>query len=114
MDMILDRLHAAEIEKLAAGEDCCPLSVSISIPGFEITTGLRSADSFVMLGAEPYDDWYVAVGDEKAEGDDNMFYGVHQDTYWAPKHLIPVITARDAVRYFIENYQHSPNLKWDR
>lgn len=114
MDGVLDRLQAAELDQKAADKVRCPLEVCIAFTGYEIVTGLGSAETFVMLGAEPYDKWYVAVADEKADGDDKkMFYGVHQDTYWVPKHLIPVTAARDAVRYFVEHQQRSQALTWE-
>src|SRR5260370_2044928 len=108
MDAALDGLRW---EKLARAG--CRLAVSISIPGYEVYTGLGSTESFVMLGAEPFDNWYVALGDESAEGDDKMFYGVCDDCYWAPKHLIPVEVAREAGRYFLEHQQRSPTLRWE-
>lgn len=86
--------------------------MTIAFPGYEIYTGLGSPESFVMVGAEPYDDWYVAVGDEKAKGEEKMFYGSGQDSYWAPENLIPVAVARAAVRYFVERQQRSPTLRW--
>jgi hypothetical protein len=107
MEAVLDRLHT---EKLTSPG--CPLAVSISIPDHEIYIGLGSFDSFVMVGAEPYDDWYVALGDEKANGDSKMFYGSGQDSYWAPKNLIPVAVAREAVRYYVEHHQRIPTLRW--
>jgi hypothetical protein len=112
MDAALDRLHAAALHRELAGSGG-PLSVLIAIPGYNIHTGLGSPESFVMLGAAPYDEWYVAVGDEEAQGDKRMFFGVGQDSYWAPKHLIPLGVARDAVRYFVEHQQRSPALMWE-
>lgn len=113
MDATLDRLHAEALDRQATDENSCPLQVSISFTGYEMYTGLGSAESFVMLGNEPYDEWYVAVGDAKAEGDEKVFYGDAQDTYWAPRNLIPIAVARDAVRYFVEHQQRSPALKWE-
>jgi hypothetical protein len=114
MDVVLDRLHASSLDRKSTDNYGCPLSVSIAIPGYEIGTGLGSAEVFMTVNTDPFDDFlYVAVGDEAAKGDDKMFYGFHQDTYWEPKHLIPVATARDAIRYFVEHQQRSPKLKWE-
>jgi hypothetical protein len=41
-----------------------------------------------------------------------MFYGAGDDSYWAPKNLIPLAAARDAVRYFVEHQRRSPALRW--
>lgn len=112
MDAALDRLHATALSEVAAG-DRCPLHVSIAFPGFEVNTGLGVEETFVMVGAEPFDDWYVALGDVNAQGDEVMFFGVAQDSYWAPKHLLPVAVARDAVRHFVENQRRTPTLKWE-
>ena len=79
----------------------------------EIYTGLGSAETFLMVGTEPYDEWYTAVGDENAQGPDKMFYGIGQDTYWAPKHLIPLAVAREAIRHYVEHQQRSPSLNWE-
>ena len=65
-----------------------------------------------MLGAEPYDDWYYALGDEKAEGEAKMFYGAGDDSYWPPKNLIPLGVAREAVRYFVQHQERHPTLRW--
>jgi hypothetical protein len=108
MDAALDRLHARKLSSPG-----CPLAVAISMPGFEVYTGLGSSDSFVMLGAEPYDVWYYALSDEKAEDPKKMFYGVGDDCYWGPRHLIPISIARDAVRYFVERHERHPNLQWE-
>jgi len=56
----------------------------------------------------------VAVDDENAEGEDKMFYGVCQDSYWAPKNLIPVAVAREAVRYSVEHQRRGPALRWQQ
>jgi hypothetical protein len=113
MDAALDRLHTTALDRRAADEQSCPLHVSIDMPGYSINTGLGSADTFVMLGVEPYNEWYTAVGDENAVGDDKMFYGIGDDSYWPPKNLIPVGVAGEAVRYFVENQQRTPALKWE-
>ena len=108
MDAALDRLHA---EKRSSPG--CPLAVAISISGFEVYIGLGFRDGFVMLGAEPYDDWYCALSDEKAEDPKKIFYGVCDDCYWGPRHLIPVGIAREAVRYFVEHHERHPNIQWE-
>jgi hypothetical protein len=114
MDTVLDRLHATALDRKSADNYNCPLSVSIAIPGYDISTGLGSDEVFMAVCTDPFDDFlYVAVGDESAKGDEKMFYGFHQDTYWARKHLIPMATARDAIRYFVEHQQRSPALKWE-
>lgn len=112
MDAELSRLHKESLQRQNASGDC-PLTACVYIPGLEIYTGLGATESFVMIGAEPFDEWYTAVGDEKSDGDSKMFYGVGQDSYWAPKHLIPAAVARDAVRYFIEHQERSPRLQWE-
>jgi hypothetical protein len=114
LDRVLDHMHTAELERQAVDDNHCPLSVHISIPGYEVALGLGAAMTFLTVCSDPFDDYlYVAVGDEKAEGDDTMFYGYSQDSYWAPRHLIPIATARDAIRYFMETKERTPALKWD-
>ena len=110
MDAALDRLHA---DHLRSGSSTTPLAVSIVIPGYEIDTGLGADESFLCVQVEPCDgEYYLAVGDATAEGESRMFYGAGQDSYWAPKNLIPLSAARDAVRYFVEHQQRSPTLRW--
>jgi Immunity protein Imm1 len=113
MEAVLDRLHAEELGHKAADQEHIPLQVTIAFTGHEIYTGLGSAESFLMVGAEPYEEWYTAVSDAKAQGLSKMFYGDAQDTYWAPKHLIPMFVVREAIRYFVEHRQLSPSLTWE-
>ncbi len=113
MDAVLDRLHAEALARIAADKNTCPLQVTIAFNGHEIYTGLGSADTFLMVGAEPYDEWYTSVGDENAKGPKSMFFGDGQDSYWDPKHLIPEPIAREAVRFYVEHQQRSPSLKWE-
>lgn len=114
MDAALDRLHLATLDRLrAANESDCPLAVSIVIPGFEIDTGLGADQSYVCVQVEPCDgEFYCAVGDEPGGGESRMFYGAGQDSYWAPKNMIPLDAAREAVRYFVEHQRRSPMLRW--
>jgi hypothetical protein len=106
MEAALDRLHA---EKLSSAGP--PLSAMISIPDYSVFIGLGAPQSFVMLGAE--DDWFTGLSDEGAQGDVKMFYGVNDDSYWGPKHLLSIAVARDAVRYFVEHQQRAPTLHWE-
>jgi hypothetical protein len=111
LDAVLDRLHAATLDRLTRDANQCPLQVSIEFDQYGAMTGLGSALTFVMVGTE--DDWYYARGDQKAEEPKEMFYGAGQDSYWAPRNLIPLAVARDAIRYFIEHRRPSTALEWD-
>ncbi len=111
LDAVLDRLHAAELDRLAKDADQCPLQVSIEFDQYAVMTGLGSALTFVTVGTE--DDWYYALGDSDAEEPKEMFCGPNQDTYWAPRNLIPLAVARDAIRYFMEHQRPSPTLEWE-
>ena len=90
-----------------------PLGVSIVIPGYEVDMGLGTDRSFVCVQVEPCDgEFYLALGDPSATGEHVMFYGAGQDSYWAPKNLIPLATAREAVRYFVQHQRRWPQLRW--
>lgn len=114
MDAALDRLHEESLRRQLSSDES-PLTVGVSIPGFYIYTGLGTPDSFVMLGADPNDndEWYTAIGDLTAEGDSKRFYGVGDDSFWAPKHLVPAAVARGAVRHFAEHQERIPTLQWE-
>lgn len=114
MDATLNRLGAERLAELSAGTQPCPLQVTISFSGHEINLGLGSDETFVMIGTEPFDDWYYASSGKEAGREEKMFFGACQDSYWPARWLIPSVTAREAVRYFVEQQERSPNLKWDR
>ncbi len=113
MNAALNELHLRRLGELRSSASKCPLHVNIEIPGYSIDTGVGSAAAFVMTSAEPFDEFYVAVGDDRATGDDTMFYGAGQDSYWKPKHLLPIDVARRAVHHFVESQQRLPELKWE-
>jgi hypothetical protein len=86
----------------------------ISFLGHEINLGLGSEDSFVMIGTEPFDDWYYAASGKEDDGEEKEFYGFNQDTYWPANRLVHIDAARDAVRFFVsQQQQRSPLLRWD-
>jgi hypothetical protein len=113
MDSVLDRLHAERKEQVNSGVKECPLQVMISFLGHEINLGLGSEDSFVMIGTDPFDDWYYAASGKEADGEDKEFYGFNQDTYWPANWLVPINVAREAVHYFVCHQQRSPLVGWD-
>lgn len=106
VDAALDKLHRE------ADQSRCPLAVAIKVFGHEILTGLGTDPTFLYVQIEPCDgEYYLAVG-EQTEGEPRMFYGAYQDSYCDPKNLIPLETARSAVRYFIEHQRRSPSVRW--
>jgi hypothetical protein len=106
VDAALDKLHRE------ADPTKCPLAFAIKVFGHEIDAGLGTDPTFLCFQIEPCDgEYYLAVG-EQTEGEPRMFYGAGQDSYWHPKNLIPLETARSAVRYFIENQRRSPSVRW--
>jgi len=111
MDAELDRLHSERAEQLLSGAEKCPLQVSVSFADHEVNLGVGLSKSFVMIGTAPFDDWYCAAGG--GEGEDVMFYGVCQDSYWPAEWLIPITDAREAVRFFVAHQVRSPIVKWD-
>lgn len=105
VDAALDRLHREADPKH-------PLAVAIKVFGHEIDLGLGADPTFLCLQIEPCDgEYYLAVGDQ-TEGGPRMFYGAGQDSYWHPKNLIPLESARSAVRFFIEHQRGSPAVRW--
>jgi hypothetical protein len=105
VDATLDRLHRD-------ADPTCPLAVAIKVFGHEIDLGLGADPTFLCLQIQPCDgEYYIAVG-EQTEGDPRVFYGAGQDSYWHPKNLVPMKAARSAVRFFIEQQQRSPDLRW--
>ena len=113
MDSELDRLHAERVEDLNKGVWDCALHVTISFLCHEINLGLGSDVSFVMIGTQPFDDWYCAASGKEDDGEEKMFYGVGQDSYWPSSRLIPIDAAREAVRFFVSHQERSPLLSWD-
>jgi len=106
VDAALDKLHREADPKK------CPLAVAIKVFGHEIDTGLAADPTFICLQIEPCDgEYYLAVG-EQTEGETRMFCGAGEDSYWHPKNLIPLETARCAVRYFIEHQRRTPSVRW--
>jgi Immunity protein Imm1 len=91
----------------------CPLQVMISFFDHEINLGLGSEDSFVMIGTQPFDNWYYAASGKEDDGKKKEFYGFNQDTYWPTIYLIPIDIAREAVRYFVNHQERHPQSKWD-
>ncbi len=109
LDAALDKLHRQAISTQP------PLAIAIKVFGHEIDMGLGMDPTFLCLQYEPCDgEFYIAVGSqEDSESDsDVMFYGAGGDSYWRPKNLIPLESARSAARYFIEHQARSPLLRW--
>jgi hypothetical protein len=106
LDAVLDKLHRE------ADPTTHPLAVAIQLFGHQITMGLGTNPTFLVVAMAPCDgEYYVAVGDQ-TEGETLMFYGAGQDSYWPPKNMIPLDAARSAARYFVEHQKRSPSLRW--
>jgi hypothetical protein len=89
-----------------------PLAVAIKLFGHEIDVGLGADPTFLCLQIDPCDgEYYLAVGDQH-DGMTRRFFGAGQDSYWEPKNLIPLNTARSAVRYFIAHQRGISNVRW--
>lgn len=112
MDAALDRLHAETADELRTSVRDRPLQVDIEFSFGCVATGLGIDKVPVMVSVPPFDDFYCAVDDRQAAGDDTMFFGASQDSYWPPKNLLPIAVAREAVRYFVMHQRRSPNLLW--
>lgn len=107
VDATLDKLHN---EADSAGN---ALAIAIKVLGHEIDTGVGKDPTFLCLQIEPCDgEYYLAVGEELTEGKTQTFFGAGQDSFWQPKNLIPLKTAREAVRFFIEYQMRSPAVHW--
>ena len=113
MDAALDRLHAERVEDLNKRVWDCPLQVMISFLHHEINLGLGSEVSFVMIGSDPFDDWYYAASGKEDDGEEKEFYGFNQDSYWPANRLVDIDDAREAVRFFVSQQERSPLLSWD-
>ena len=107
LDRVLDQLEAR------ADPTRPPLAVAIVAYEHEVDLGLGTDPTFLCIQVPPRDgECYVAVGDLTA-GEARAFYGAGQDSYWAPKHLVPAAAARDAVRHFILCQARSKLLRWE-
>jgi hypothetical protein len=73
MNAVLDLLLAERLEQIDAGKQDCPLQVNITFSRHEINLGLGSDESFVMIGTDPFDDWYYAASGKDADGEEKKF-----------------------------------------
>ena len=106
VDAALDKLH----RETDPTKD--PLAIAIKVFGHEIDIGLGSEDTFLCVQIDPCDgEYYLAVGDRTGD-ETRRFYGAGQDSYWHAKNLIPLASARAALRYFIEHQERIPSVRW--
>lgn len=89
-----------------------PLAIAIKVLGHEIDTGLGCNETFLFVQIDPCDgEYYIAVGD-RTDDEVRMFYGAGQDSYWHAKNLIPLESAKAALRYFLEHQKICPAVRW--
>jgi hypothetical protein len=113
VDIALDRLDAETRARLQQPDSGHPLAITVVIPGFQVYMGLGASRSYICIAVEPCDgEYYTAVGDATASGESHMYYGSGQDSYWAPKNLLPPPVVRAALRYFLEHQRRPPELRW--
>jgi len=73
---------------------------------------LGSDPTFVIVNTQPCDgEYWISVGDELAKGF-AAFQGCGDYQEIAQKHLIPLESARLAVREFVRSGVRSPEVSW--
>ena len=107
LDAVLDRLHH-EFTGHAP-----PLAVSVQVFEDMIDFGLGTDSTFLCIQIAPCDgEYYLAVGADVL-GEARMFYGSGQDSYWAPRNLIAMEAAREAVRHYAVHQERLASIPWE-
>ena len=105
IDMLLDRLHGEAVANR-------PMLVSLDGPAGNLTIGLghsRSFLSFVLPDNDP--PYLVSSGKSKDETEVDFFMAGHHSPCLV-KHLVPMETARKAVRVFAEYGALLCEVRW--
>jgi hypothetical protein len=90
-----------------------PILVCIDLPRQRLDIGLGADPTFVIINTQPCDgEYWISVGDEVTSGYAD-FYGCGHHQQLARRHLIPLESARSAIRTFVQSGVRSPEVCWE-
>jgi hypothetical protein len=106
LDATLDHLH----------QDCdprYPILVCIDLPEQRLDIGFGADPTILIVNNQPCDgEYWISVGDDRAKGV-AAFHGCGAYEEFQRRHLIPLESARSAIREFVRSGKRSREFCWE-